>query len=148
MNIARLLLATCLAASVYAAGPTMEVYKTRTCGCCAKWVEHMKAAGFDVKVNEVDSTGDYRKQNGVPESLASCHTAVVEGYALEGHVPAEDVQKLLKTRPAGAKGLAVPGMPLGSPGMEQAGTRRQAYTVVLFDKEGKAYEFTKYESRQ
>jgi hypothetical protein len=128
--------------TVYAAGPQMTVYKTPTCGCCGKWVDHMKANGFDVKVMEVPNTAEYRQKAGVPQKMASCHTAFVNGYAVEGHVPAADVQRLLKTK-LKAKGLAVPGMPLGSPGMEQ-GPNRQAYSVLLFDEKGAVSEFQKY----
>lgn len=103
-------------ATLPAAAPvsTVTVYKTKTCGCCKKWVKHMEDAGFKVTVNEVDSTADAQHANGVPDALRSCHTAVVNGYTLEGHVPASDVQRLLATKPK-AKGLAVPGMPAGSP---------------------------------
>lgn len=128
--------------AVQAAPPAMVVYKTRTCGCCSKWVDHLKANGFTVTVNDVPSTADYRRKYGVPEQLQSCHTGVVNGYAIEGHVPAADIQRLLKKRPK-AKGLAVPGMPIGSPGMEQ-GPRRQAYSVLLFTSDGKASEFQSY----
>jgi hypothetical protein len=128
-----------------AAKPSMVVYKTPTCGCCGKWVEHMRANGFDVKVNEVQSTAEYRKKYGVPERLASCHTGIVNGYTVEGHVPAADVQKLLKQRPK-AKGIAVPGMPIGSPGMEQ-GPGRQAYSVILFDEQGSLTQFTSYAAK-
>lgn len=130
------------AAQLSAAGPPMTVYKTRTCGCCAKWVEHVKANGFDVSVKEVPNTAQYRRQFGVPEEFGSCHTATISGYAIEGHVPAVDIQQLLKSRPK-AKGLAVPDMPIGSPGMEQ-GSRRQSYSVVLFQADGRASEFQKY----
>jgi hypothetical protein len=125
--------------------PKMSVFKTSTCGCCGKWVEHMKTAGFDVQVTDVPSTAEYRRKYGVPENLLSCHTAVVNGYAIEGHVPADDVKRLLKTRPK-AKGLAVPGMPIGSPGMEQ-GPRRQAYSVLLFNADGSATEFQSYSAQ-
>lgn len=131
--------------SVSAAGPQVSVYKTRTCGCCSKWVEHMKASGFEVQVTDVPSTAEYRRKLGVPERLQSCHTAVVNGYAVEGHVPAADVHRLLKSATK-AKGLAVPGMPIGSPGMEQ-GPRRQAYSVILFDEKGAVSEFQKYEAQ-
>jgi hypothetical protein len=120
----------------------IAVYKTKTCGCCAKWVEHLKANGFTPKVTEVDSTAEYRKKFGVPDNLQSCHTAVVKGYTVEGHVPAADIQRLLKESRK-IKGLAVPGMPLGSPGMEQ-GPRRNAYSVVAFDEAGGTSEFNKY----
>ena len=119
----------------------MTVYKTKTCGCCAKWVDHLRANGFAVTVNDVPSTEPYRKQYGVPDNLQSCHTGVVNGYTVEGHVPAADIQKLLKTKPR-AKGIAVPGMPMGSPGME--GPRSDAYATVLFDATGKATVFAKH----
>jgi hypothetical protein len=105
----------------------------------------MKANGFQVSVTDVPSTAEYRRKFGLPEKLASCHTAVVNGYAIEGHVPAADVHRLLKSR-VKARGLAVPGMPIGSPGMEQ-GPRRQAYSVVLIDASGGASEFQRYEAK-
>ena len=128
-------------AQMYAAGPTITVYKTRTCGCCGKWVEHLRANGFEPVVNDVQSTADYRKKFGVPEALASCHTATVGGYAIEGHIPAADIHRLLKEKPK-ATGIAVPGMPMGSPGME--GARRDAYSVILFDASGKTSVFQKH----
>jgi len=124
-----------------AAAPKIDVFKTATCGCCAKWVEHLKANGFEVKVHEVPSTAEYRQKYGVPDKLQSCHTAVVNGYAIEGHVPAREIHRLLKTA-SHAKGLAVPGMPAGSPGMESA--RSDAYGVMLFDDKGGATVFQKY----
>ena len=124
-----------------AAGPSITVYKTRTCGCCAKWVEHLKTKGFEPEVKEVLSTAEARKQNGVPDNLMSCHTAVVNGYTIEGHVPAEDIHRLLKQRPK-AQGLAVPGMPAGSPGME--GARQDPYSVLLFKADGSSTVFQKY----
>ena len=84
------------------------MYKTRTCGCCSKWVDHMKANGFDVKVTDVPSTAEYRQKYGVPENFLSCHTAVVKGYSIEGHVPAADVHRLLKTAREG-QGTCGPG---------------------------------------
>ena len=92
-----------------AAEPEVKVFKTATCGCCGKWVEHLRANGFKVTVTDVPSTAEFRAKYGVPEKLASCHTGVVDGYALEGHVPAREIKKMLLNHPAG-KGLAVPGM--------------------------------------
>ncbi len=122
--------------------PAMTVYKTKTCGCCGKWVEHLRANGFTVNVKEVEGTAEVRKQYGVPDQLASCHTGVIAGYAVEGHVPAAEVRRLLKEKPK-AKGISVPGMPLGSPGMEQ-GPRKDPYSVVLFDEKGGTREYQKY----
>ena len=130
-----------VSAQLQAAGPTVTVYKTRTCGCCAKWVDHLRANGFEAVVNDVPSTAEYRKKFGVPDSLTSCHTAVVNGYAIEGHIPAVDIHRLLKEKPK-AKGIAVPGMPIGSPGME--GPRRDPYAVYLFDGTGKTTVFQKH----
>lgn len=123
----------------------IEVYKTKTCGCCAKWVEHLKSNGFTPRVIEVPSTAEYRNRFGVPEKLQSCHTAVVQGYAVEGHVPAADIHRLLK-EPGKLKGIAVPGMPLGSPGMEQ-GPRRAAYSVIGFESSGAVSEFKAYSAQ-
>jgi hypothetical protein len=123
----------------------ITVYKTTTCSCCAVWVKHLRENNFTVKVIEVDSTAEYQKKNGVTAALRSCHTGTVGGYAIEGHVPASEIQRLLKEKPK-AKGLAVPGMPVGSPGME-VGTRRDAYSVLLFDSEGKTSVYRHYPAR-
>lgn len=138
---AHLALALFLATPLLAAPPEMTVYKTKTCGCCDKWVEHMRASGFKVTVNDVPSTAEYRQKYGVPEKLLSCHTAVVDGYSIEGHVPASEILRLLKEKPK-AKGLAVPGMPMGSPGME--GSYRDAYSVIRFDEDGSLSVYQKY----
>lgn len=111
------------------AKPLVTVYKSPSCGCCTGWVEHLQANGFDVDVRD-GAVNPIKARLGVPERLWSCHTGVVGGYAIEGHVPAEDIHRLLAERPQ-AKGLAVPGMPVGSPGMEQ-GDQREPYEVVLF----------------
>jgi hypothetical protein len=124
-------------------GPTeITVYRSPTCGCCAKWLEHMKKHGFVIKdIQEADMDAVKRKL-GVPADLQSCHTGVVAGYVIEGHVPAGDVKKLLSTKPALA-GLAVPGMPVGAPGMEM-GERKDAFAVMGFAKDGKASVFSEY----
>lgn len=122
--------------------PLVEVFKSPHCACCGAWVEHMKAAGFQVKVTLVDDTSVARKRARMPDSLASCHTAFVGGYALEGHVPAEDVKRLLQAKPA-AIGLAVPGMPAGSPGME-VGARKDPYDVLLVAPGGRATVFASH----
>lgn len=124
-----------------AAAQTLEVYKTPYCGCCAAWVDHMRGAGFEVSVVERENLSPIKARLGVPAQLQSCHTAVIDGYVVEGHVPARDVARLLEQRPA-AIGLAVPGMPIGSPGMEQ-GARRDPYDVILFSPSGGAV-FSRY----
>jgi hypothetical protein len=114
--------------------PTLTVYKTPTCGCCKNWVEHVKAAGFTVEVHDLDDLAEIKAEAGVPRSARSCHTAIVDGYAVEGHVPAETIRRLLRERPKVA-GIAVPGMPAGSPGMEVPG-RTDKYDVIAFDGSG------------
>jgi hypothetical protein len=129
---------------VGAASNEVMVYKTPTCSCCGLWVKHMRDKGFVVNVQDVPSTDVYRRKYGVPEQLSSCHTAIVEGYAIEGHVPAAEIQRLLKERPKAA-GLAVPGMPLGSPGMEA--THSEEYEVLLFKRDGKTSIYKQYPAR-
>lgn len=136
--------AVSLAWPALAAGslPRVDVYKSPTCGCCGAWVDHLKAAGFAVKVAEVDDTAHARRRFGLPEKFASCHTGVVEGYVLEGHVPTADIKRLLASRPS-AIGLAVPGMPIGSPGMEYPGSN-DPYDVLLIDRKGRESVFSHY----
>ena len=123
------------------AGPTIMVFKTPTCSCCGKWVEHLKSNGFVVKVQEVSDTSPYQRQYHVPRTMQSCHTAVVNGYTIEGHVPAAEIKRLLNERPK-LVGLAVPGMPLGSPGMESS--RSEPYSVMSFDESGRASVYARY----
>ena len=120
---------------------TITVYKTSTCGCCGKWVEHMANAGFAPIVKDLPEVGSTKAKLGVPSELGSCHTSVVDGYIVEGHVPADVVKQLLKERPKVA-GIAVPGMPMGSPGMEQ-GDQKDPYDVIAFDKSGKTSVYAK-----
>jgi len=122
--------------------PPVQVFKNPSCGCCGAWVDHMKAAGFAVNVTEVDDTSVARRKYGLPDRFGSCHTAVVAGYVVEGHVPAKDVKKLLAMKPV-AIGLAVPGMPVGSPGMEM-GSRKDPYQVLLVAKDGRERVFSSH----
>lgn len=124
-----------------AAAPVIDIFKTESCGCCGAWVEHLKANGFVTRVVNVENPSDYRERGGIPDALGSCHTGMVQGYAIEGHVPASDIKRLLATRPK-ARGLAVPGMPLGSPGME--GPRKEAFDVLLVDAKGRSSVFKHY----
>ena len=120
------------------AQPKLEatVYKSPTCGCCTKWVEHMKKSGFTVTAHDVNDVDSFKKKYGVPSALASCHTALVTGgYAVEGHVPADLIAKMIRERPKNVIGLAVPGMPQGSPGMETGTVDR--YEILAFDRAGK-----------
>lgn len=108
----------------------IDVYKSPSCGCCGAWVDYIRKAGFEVRVTEMEDLDPVKSKHGVPGDLQSCHTALADGYVIEGHVPVREIRRLLKERPA-AVGLAVPGMPSGSPGMEQNG-RKDPYQVVLF----------------
>ena len=114
--------------------PKLTVSKDPTCGCCGGWVEHMREAGFNVEVVETATLNQVKARLGVPATLASCHTGEIAGYVLEGHVPAAEVKRLLAEKPS-ARGLAVPGMPVGSPGME--GGHEDAYEVILFGPTGR-----------
>ncbi|MCA6215637.1 DUF411 domain-containing protein [Ideonella sp. B7] len=129
-----------------AALPSVEVFKSPYCGCCGAWADHMKAAGFAVKVTLVEDTSAMRRRVGLPDRFASCHTALVAGYAVEGHVPADEVKRLLALRPR-AIGLAVPSMPPGSPGMEM-GNRHDPYQVFLINQQGRETVFASYPKAQ
>ena len=140
----RLLIGGALALSATAAvaqGRRMTTYKTPWCGCCDGWVLHMRAAGWTVDVVEREDLAPVRARYGVPQRYAGCHTAVVGSYAIEGHVPASDVARLLRERPQ-AVALAAPGMPAGSPGMESAG--REPYVTLLIDRSGRATVFGRH----
>jgi hypothetical protein len=125
-----------------AEAPKLVVYKNATCGCCGLWVEHMRKAGFAAEVHDVDNMSPIKERVGVPYSMGSCHTAQVGGYFVEGHVPAEQVLRLLKEKPK-AKGLTVPAMPIGSPGMEQGDTK-QPYEVHLVNQDGTTTVYARY----
>jgi hypothetical protein len=120
----------------------ITVYRSPTCGCCGKWIDHLKENNFDVKDIVSDEMDAIKARHGVPKEMASCHTAIVDGYVVEGHVPASDITNMLKTRPKVA-GLAVPGMVTGSPGMEMGG-RVDPYDVMSFDKESHFQVFHHY----
>ena len=122
------------------------VYRSPTCECCGKWLEHLKKNNFNVKDIVTEDVQAIKNKYGVPKALTSCHTAIVDGYVIEGHVPANDIMKLLKTKPK-IVGIAVPGMPSGTPGMEM-GDRKDSYKVMSFDKENHYEIFNSYEGTQ
>ena len=125
--------------------PAMTVYKSASCGCCKLWVDHARAAGFTVREVNTEDLSGVKREMGIPSCLASCHTVVVGSYVVEGHVPAADVKKLLRERPAGVRGLAVPGMPIGSPGMEQGPVSGyERYDVLAFTAAGATSVFAKH----
>lgn len=114
---------------------TLTVYASPQCGCCDDWVAHMKENGFTTEVRKVDNINAVKKEAGLPRELVSCHTAFIDDYLIEGHVPAKEVTRLLREQPE-ASGLSVPGMPMGSPGMEIEGRGRDAFDVILFKRDG------------
>ncbi len=122
--------------------PVVEMVRHPQCGCCAKWADHLRAEGFEVTVTETRKMWGVKRLAGIPKSLDSCHTATVGGYVVEGHVPADDIKRLLSERPD-VKGLSVPGMPIGSPGME-VGDRTEPYDVLSFDADGRTDVFKSY----
>lgn len=147
MRLRPLLLAIVLAASsttaIAATLPVVAVYKTPWCGCCKLWVEHLRKAGFTVEVHDVEDLDAEKDRMGVPADKRSCHTAQVGGYYVEGHVPAADIKRLLKDKPK-AEGLVLPGMPMGSPGMEMPDGRTQPFAVELVDAKGQATVFARH----
>ncbi len=142
--ILRTLLIAVLSPAVWAASdtPIVDVYKSPTCGCCSKWIDHLKANGFTVRSHDTNDVVAHKVRLGVPYGYGSCHTAEVNGYVVEGHVPAREIQRLLKEKPR-ARGLVVPAMPMGSPGME-AGGRKDAYDVFLVNKDGSTRTYAQY----
>ncbi|MGL6314413.1 DUF411 domain-containing protein [Vibrio sp. WXL103] len=134
-----------LSSSVLASSVTN--HKSPHCGCCGDWSKHMQANGFTVKEQLHDNMLTIKQSLGIQPKFASCHTAEIDGFVFEGHVPAADIQAFLANPPKGAKGLAVPGMPLGSPGMEHNGIKHD-YVVYMFDQQGNMTEYNRYEGNQ
>jgi hypothetical protein len=120
----------------------LTIFKSPYCGCCGAWVEHIKGSGIKAAVNEMEDVTPVARKLGVPDAMRSCHTAMIDGYFVEGHVPAADIRKLLRERPK-ARGIAVPGMPIGSPGMEQ-GDRRDDYETLLVLSNGTSRVFARH----
>jgi hypothetical protein len=141
LSLGLLLGAALLSSGAFAAEPIITVYKSPTCGCCSKWVEHLEENDFAVETVDIPDLRMVKSIAGIAPEHASCHTARVGDYVIEGHVPADDIRRLLEERPD-ARGLAVPGMPLGSPGMEAP--QPEHYEVLLIDKEGKTTVFAEH----
>jgi len=127
------------------AGADVTVFKSPTCGCCTIWASHLRENGFTVNEKKVDNVGAYKQQFGVPAFLSSCHTALVGGYVIEGHVPASEIRRLLQEKPD-IRGLTVPGMVAGSPGMEQGG-RQDSFNVLAIRKDGSTYIYKSYDKK-
>jgi hypothetical protein len=151
MNINAIALSLLLAVTLSGCSPTtaepslpgVTVHKSATCDCCQLWVDRLGGAGFTVEVRNEDNLNDVKQRVGIPYGMGSCHTAEVAGYFVEGHVPIEDVQRLLRERPD-AKGLTVPGMPAGSPGMEVPSGQVQPYEVLLVGRDGSTTVFSRH----
>jgi hypothetical protein len=139
--LAALGLAAVAPAALAQPAPLVEVWRSPTCGCCGEWVKHLQRNGFATKVHRVEDTAPVRRKLGIPESLGSCHTAKVGGYAIEGHVPAADIRRLLARKPR-ARGLTAPGMPAGSPGMDVPNS--PPYEVLIVGEDGKATVFARH----
>ena len=123
----------------------ITVYKSPYCGCCKKWISYLKKNGFSVNEKRVNNVAIYKKKYEVSPQLSSCHTAVVEGYIIEGHVPIDDINKLLREKPD-IRGLTVPGMPVGSPGMEQ-GNKKDTFSVLAIKKDGSTFTYSTYNEK-
>jgi hypothetical protein len=123
--------------------PHVVVYKSATCGCCSKWIDHLNANGFHATGENRDDMAAIKKRHGITSKLSSCHTALVDGYVIEGHVPADLIQRLLEEKPAGVVGLAAPGMPAGSPGMETPGGTKDSYEILAIHRDGSTHVFAR-----
>ena len=120
--------------------PDIAIYRSENCGCCTKWGEHVETAGFRIQDKVVENMETFKQANGITQELSSCHTAIVDGYVVEGHVPAASIKKMLQQRPY-IRGLAAPGMPMGSPGMEIAGVQAEAFYVLAIAHDGTTTTF-------
>ncbi|MGR5259159.1 DUF411 domain-containing protein [Vibrio astriarenae] len=147
MTMTKLALASMALFSASALANNVINHKSPHCGCCVGWSEHMEENGFNVEEKLHDNMLGIKQSLGITQELASCHTAEIDGYVFEGHIPAQDIEAFLANPPASAKGLAVPGMPLGSPGMEYGDTKHE-YVVYVFNEKGQVAEFNRYEGNQ
>ncbi|MFZ1539661.1 MAG: DUF411 domain-containing protein [Chromatiaceae bacterium] len=141
LGLGLLLTSALLSTAALAEGPKVTVYKSPTCGCCTQWISHLRKDGFDVDPVDVKDLSIVKSMSGIKPEQASCHTAQVDGYVIEGHVPADDIRRLLAERPD-ARGLTVPGMPMGSPGMDSPNP--QHYQVLLIGKDGSTQVFAEH----
>ncbi len=128
----------------YNGNTKMTVYRSPNCGCCGGWITHLKKHGFEITDIKTEDMETVKQNNNLPEELASCHTAVIDGYVFEGHIPADDIKRFLTQKPENLNGLTVPAMPIGTPGMESDETK-QPFAVVAFDNQGKTEVFNSYE---
>jgi hypothetical protein len=146
MNKRALTLASLALLSGHALAADVINHKSPYCGCCTEWTKHMQDAGFNVEEKLHENMNPIKQKFGITPELASCHTAVIDGYVFEGHIPAQDIQAFLDNPPRNAKGLAVPGMPMGSPGMEY-GDKQDEYSVYAFNEQGQVFEYRHYQGK-
>ncbi|TCS37124.1 DUF411 domain-containing protein [Reinekea marinisedimentorum] len=144
MNSFRLMLVAGIQIFVFAMAESITVYKSPTCGCCSQWVSIMEEAGHEVTVHHSDSLQSIKDDLGLPPQLASCHSAVINGYVFEGHIPEADILSFLENPPQGARGLAVPGMPARSPGMARPGQSYKDFNVIAFHEDNRFTLYRKY----
>ena len=147
MNRKALTLATLALLSGQALAADVINHKSPYCGCCTEWTKHMQDAGFNVDEKLHENMNPIKQKLGITPELASCHTAEIDGYVFEGHIPAEDIKAFLENPPRNAKGLAVPGMPMGSPGMEY-GNEKDEYSVYAFNEKGHVFTYRHYEGNK
>ena len=147
MNRKALALATLALLSGQALAADVINHKSPYCGCCTEWTKHMQDAGFNVDEKLHENMNPIKQKLGITPELASCHTAEIDGYVFEGHIPAEDIKAFLENPPRNAKGLAVPGMPMGSPGMEY-GNEKDEYSVYAFNEKGQVFTYRHYEGNK
>ena len=147
MNKKTLAFATLLLISGNALAADVLNHKSPYCGCCTEWTKHMQDAGFNVEEKLHENMNPIKQKLGITPELASCHTAEINGYVFEGHIPADDIKAFLDNPPKNAKGLAVPGMPMGSPGMEY-GDEKDAYAVYAFNEKGQVFTYRHYEGNK
>jgi hypothetical protein len=141
---AKTLLLTSVMLSSHAFAATIDLYKSKNCGCCTAWAQIMEKNGHEIKVHDERNWSSVRQSHGLPYQLGSCHTAIIEGYLIEGHVPQADIDKLLKDKPNDIAGLSAPGMPMHSPGMAKEGAPYKDFQVLAFDKLGNTHVYNQY----
>ncbi|SON49375.1 DUF411 domain-containing protein [Vibrio tapetis] len=146
MKLSKLIVIASIFSATSAFAANVITHKSPYCGCCSEWVKHMEKAGFDVDVTDHQNMNPIKQKLGITPELASCHTAEINGYVFEGHIPANDIKRFLANPPKQAIGLAVPGMPMGSPGMEY-GDKKDEFVVYAFNKQGRTFEFERHNQK-
>ncbi|GAD79101.1 DUF411 domain-containing protein [Vibrio ezurae] len=144
MRTTSVLSASLLFTGLSYANTQFQMYKSPNCGCCTEWAEIMQSKGYQVEVHEQNQWHEIKQQHSLPSKLQSCHSAIIDGYLIEGHVPEKEIAKLLKERPADVKGLSAPGMPMHSPGMAKEGEAYKDFQVIAFLEDGSTRVYAQY----